>query len=373
MSYNIAIDATSIPEKPTGIGNYIKGLINALANIESTNNLFVLVRSDQIGLFKHQRLNIVNCGKLNVTKRLLWEQFSLPFLLKKLKIDILHSPNYTIPLFAQCKKVCTIHDLTSYIFPNRRKKIHGCFFRLMIKLSVYNADCIISVSENTKKDIQRIFKKIKTPVECVYQGFSSSYSRDDKSIIPTKNMIANKPYFLFVSTIEPSKNVERMVDAFISFNNSCDKKYSLCISGKLGWGYKNVLEKIEDESKNQSIEYRGYVKDNELVELYRDAFAFIYPSLYEGFGIPPLEAMACGVPVLCSNNSSLPEVVADAALTFDPYSTEEIESAMKKISDNNQLRDELINRGYAQCKKFSWNDTAAKVTSIYQKFLIFNA
>ncbi len=369
MNYNIAIDATSIPERPTGIGNYTKGLIDALSKINGPYKIFVFVRTVHRELFNHKNLTIVNCGNLNTFKRILWEQLSLPFLVKKYKIDLLHSPNYTIPYFARCRKVCTIHDLTSYIYPNRRKRIHGCFFRLMIKLSVANADCIVSVSENTKKDILRIFNDLRTPVECVYQGFGSIYSTKAKTNKLSYKSNVKKPYFLFVSTIEPSKNIERLIDAFCSFSNTTDKKYSLYISGKLGWGYTKVLQKIKTESQNHQIEYIGYVKDDELVNLYRNAHAFIYPSLYEGFGIPPLEAMACGVPVLCSNNSSLPEVVGDAAITFDPYCTKEIESAMKQISSDPKLREELIIRGHSQCKKFSWNNNAEKTISLYQKIL----
>lgn len=369
MGYSIAVDATSIPERPTGIGNYIKGLINALADSDGPYKLFVFVRSEHRDLFHHKNLTIIDCGKLNVLKRILWEQFSLPFLLKKYKISLLHSPNYTVPIFASCKKVCTIHDLTSYIFPNRRKKIHGWFFRSMIKLSVYNADYLIAVSKNTRKDILNIFKGISAPVECVYQGFSSIYSQRVKSNTAILKTSVKSPYFLFVSTIEPSKNVERLIDAFCAFNNSAAIRFSLCLSGKLGWGYADVLQKIKNESEKHSIEYIGYVKDEELVSLYSNAFAFIYPSLYEGFGIPPLEAMACGVPVLCSNNSSLPEVVGDAAITFDPYSVEEIESAMTQLSKNQQLRVELINKGYEQCKKFSWNQNAVKSFAIYQNLI----
>lgn len=369
MNYNIAIDATSIPERPTGIGNYIIGLINAISIVDGTFKIFVFVRDEHSKLFKQKNLTIINCGKLNVLYRILWEQLSLPFLVNKYKIDLLHSPNYTIPIFAKCKKVCTIHDLTSYIFPKRRKKIHGSFFRLMIKLSVFKADCIVAVSENTKKDILRIFKGLRTDVECIYQGFSSIYSTDGISKELNEKSGVKTPYFLFVSTIEPSKNVERLIDAFCSFSSKAEKKFSLYLSGKLGWGYATVLQKIKTESENHLVEYVGYIKDDELVDLYRHAFAFIYPSLYEGFGIPPLEAMACGVPVLCSNNSSLPEVVGDAAITFDPYCIEEIESAMKQISMDLKLRGELINRGYSQCKRFSWNTTALKTFSIYHKTL----
>jgi glycosyltransferase involved in cell wall biosynthesis len=370
MNYNFAIDATSIPNKPTGIGNYTIGLIYSLEKQIGNNKLFIFARDDQRILLNDAKSNIIYCGKLNTFKRLLWEQCMLPRLVKKYSIHLLHSPNYSIPLRASCKKVCTIHDLTSFLYPKRRKLIHGWFFRKMIRLSINHADMLISVSENTKKDIKDIFKKT-VEIKTIYQGFNSiQYSDVQKSsppAAPIDALIKNK-YFLFVSTLEPSKNINRLIQSFMSFNNKNGNGYKLYLVGKLGWGYQDFLAEV-NKPENDNIRYLGYQTNEQLYHLYKNALAFVYPSLYEGFGIPPLEAMACGLPVLFSNASSLPEVVEDAALLFDPCSKSEISDSMDTIANNPELRKTLIAKGYKQCSKFSWDKAAGEVLSAYYQIL----
>lgn len=369
MSYIFALDATSIPNKPTGIGNYTLGLIRSLSQKIINDRLIIFGRHDQNKTFGNLNATFIDCGNLNTPKRLIWEQIQLPLLLKKHSIDLLHSPNYTLPSCAKCKRIVTIHDLTSFIFPNRRKLIHGWFFRQMIRLSIKKADMIISVSENTRKDIYTIFKRQEN-VQTVYQGFNSQFTNiESKSFIYNGKMAIKNPYFLFVSTIEPSKNVERLIRSFLQFNKQNNFTHNLYLVGKLGWSYNKIIEMINSSETKANVKYLGYQTNEQLFYLYRYAQAFIYPSLYEGFGIPPLEAMACNVPTLCSNTSSLPEVVGDAALTFDPYNEQELIDAMKKISHDTILRKDLIEKGRQRCKQFSWDKTAEEILKFYYKLV----
>ncbi len=373
MSYRFGIDATAIPVKPTGIGNYTLQLIWWLSEQlkGEEDELYVFGRSDQRCIPEFNNTLFIDCGKVNILKRLFWEQTVFPSIIKKYNLNLMHSPNYSIPIFAECKKVCTIHDLTCYLFPKRRKFFHGLYFRKMIKCSVEKADFIITVSDNTKKDIEKIFCRKFGNMQTIYQGYNSIFSEINynKNLILNDSIDLSRPYFLFVSTIEPSKNVERLISAFSRFISDTSSEYMLYLVGKIGWYYKKIKNILNKPEFSRNIRYLGYQNNIQLSLLYKHAFCFVFPSLYEGFGIPLLEAMACGIPVICSNTSSIPEVVDNAALTFDPFDKENILLALKTISKDKNLRQELIKKGYDQVKKFSWEKSSRDILNIYYKLV----
>jgi glycosyltransferase involved in cell wall biosynthesis len=369
MSYKFGFNISSVPNTPAGVGIYTLHLAQSLIKLvnQSNDRLFIFGRSNQKNLKAIQNSEFIDCGRLPTAKRLLWEQTTLPKLTKRHNIDLFHAPNYSIPLRASCKKVCTIHDLTCYLFPRRRKMIHGWYFRKMIHYSVRHADAIITVSDNTRKDIEKVFKKKFSHIQTVYQGVTMPQAHTPLNETDYGQQLRT-PYFLFVSTIEPSKNVERLIRVFSDFVKEY-RNFHLYVAGKPGWGYKRIIQIIHEPETGNNIHYLGYQTNEQLANLYANAFAFIYPSLYEGFGIPPLEAMASGTPVLCSYTSSLPEVIGDAALTFNPYNDNEILRAMQTIVENEPVRNSLINKGKQQIRKFSWERSAKETLQIYLSLL----
>lgn len=372
MNFRFGIDITSIPKTPAGVGNYIIHLAKSLIKLinQSNDRLFIFGRSDQKYSAEFKGADFIDCGHLTTFKRIFWEQVRLPGLIEQYEIDLFHSPNYSIPIRAKCKKVCTIHDLTCYIFPKRRKKIHGLYFRKMIKYSVKLADFIFVDSVNTQNDILSIFKTQQENIQVVYPGFNPLFNDQLKSKPKglNQNIDLKRPYFLFISTIEPSKNVERLIMVFSEYVKR-KKEFHLYLAGKPGWGYSNINKMINSPELGKNVHYIGYQSNEKLVNLYSNAFALVYPSLYEGFGIPPLEAMACGIPVICSNASSIPEVVGNAALTFDPYDEDELLQAMRTISENENIRLSLIEKGYKRTEQFSWDNSANDILNVYYKLV----
>jgi glycosyltransferase involved in cell wall biosynthesis len=370
---NLAIDITSVPLQPAGVGIYILNLARSLISIASQNGykIFIFGRNNQSGMPEFQGAEFIACGMMSRAKRIIWEQAILPKILLHYKIALIHSPNYSIPVFAHCKKVCTIHDLTCLNFPMRRKFWHGFYFRNMIGMSARYSDFLLSDSENTRQDILRYFPKAHNKIRTVYPACNYIFNSPPEAI-PDSNYIQlglEPGYFLFVSTIEPSKNLERLINAFEMFKLKTHSNTSMVIVGKTGWNYKNILNKIKTSAAARYIKTLGYQTNETLFHLYKNALALVYPSLYEGFGIPPLEAMSLNIPVLAANASSIPEVVGGAALLFDPTDTHEMMLRMIEIYENKDLRKELAARGSKRVKLFSWNKSAQEIIAIYKTIL----
>jgi glycosyltransferase involved in cell wall biosynthesis len=364
---NFGIDITSIPVKPAGVGHYILQLTKAISDVlKNTNDsFFVFGQTEQKERSEFKDSKFIDCGKMSIYKRTFWEQSILPYYLKKYQIHLLHSPNHTIPFFTKCKRVCTIHDLSWHLFPERKKYLYALYYKSMINYSIRHADLVFTDSDNTKNDILRIVKPSKNNIHTLYPGANNFFTKlDNQKVLFCLNKFRIKnPYFFFVGTIEPNKNIERLIYAFNGFLESSNQIFSLVLAGKKGWSCKEVNKLIE-ESENK-IQYINYVTNEDLIALYNGAHAFIYPSLYEGFGMPPLEAMACGAPVLCSNTSSLPEVVGDAAISFNPYNVDEIKEAMVKSLVIGK-RQSLIEKGFIQLNKFSWKKTSSEIYRFYK-------
>lgn len=368
-----ALDLTSIPAKPTGIGMYSLNLakhLHQLIQSKDVSRFCVLVQQDSAlrgELDDVEKIIVPPMGKL---KRVLWECFSLPKIVKHNNISLIHSPNYSTPIGVSCAKVTTIHDLTSFLFPKRRKKIHAFYSRTMMLITSIFADTIISVSKNTSDDVLKYLPvRKKNPIVTIYQGKNEIFRPIEGGIsrLIKEKYSCIRPYFLFVSTVETSKNIDLLSEVFIRFSKESSDHPELLVVGKKGWGCKKFWDLLEREDGKNAIRYLGYVPDADLVQLYNGARSLIYPSLYEGFGIPPLEAMSCGTPVIASNISSIPEVVGEAAILIDPYSTEDILFALEKIQSDESLRLTLSRSGIIQAANFTWDKSAAEHYQVYME------
>ena len=394
----IGIDCRTILSMETGelagTAHYTSALVHHLLAIDKENT-YVLFFDGRIKTAGHPspgdgfRLPVMDWANKNVEMVFL-PVSRLPFVttywflaraLRRAKLDLFHSPAHPLPLGYNGKSVWTVHDLAIYNhpewFPGGARQWFST--RVTVPRSISRVTRLIAVSENTKRDMMRIFNVPKEKISVIYEGAPKINQNDNTKF---------KNYFLFIGTIEPRKNLVRLIDAFIQFrqNNlqltlhhpsrisggTGQATYNLLLAGASGWKNDEVFLSIERANLKLgkgSVQYLGYVSEEEKMALLKNATAFVWPSLYEGFGLPVLEAMSVGVPVITSNVSSIPEITGDAAVLVDPESVEEIADAMKRIVEDRALREQLKTRGVARAKEFTWEKMAKETLAVYQEVL----
>jgi len=373
----IAIDATIVREENTGTGFYILNLLNGLLKIDEKNEYIIFIdESVAKNMLKIKKSNFKIINKVFKYKltRILWQLLILPMVLKKKKVNILHSANYVTPLYKLgFKIIVTIHDVTFLLFPEKYTITKRLFYRLMIPIFVKISDKIIAISDNTKKDILLIFKVPDEKVVVIYATCSENFNNiidENKNTEVLSRYNIDKAFMLFVGMIEPRKNIISILNAFKDMDKEIDA--DLVIVGKKGWYFKEIEDFII-QSKNSNLKnkiiFTGYVPENEIKSLFQKALFFIFPSFYEGFGLPPLQAMACGTPVITSNISSLPEVVGEAAIYIDPYELEELKNAMLYLYNNIAKREELIKKGFLQCDNFRIEIVARSLVNVIENMV----
>jgi glycosyltransferase involved in cell wall biosynthesis len=353
----IGIDTQSMVGFKTGIGYYTKNLVQSL------------LKEKDFDFYTYKDESLKN---LNTLQRIRWENFSLVNLARKDKIDLLHIPGFAGPLLkAKYKRVTTVHDLIGLIYPSNLGPISRFYWQKWLPLCIRNSDAIIADSENTRRDIINLLNIKGEKITVIPLAADNTFSKlSDTHYL---NEIAKKyslpaDFILTVGTIEPRKNIPLLIESFASYIQENNNNLKLLIVGKQDWGFPEVQKTIYKLRINDRVRFTGYVEDTELSAFYNLAKAFVYPSLYEGFGLPVLEALSCGVPVICSNISSLPEIVADAAILISPYNASEIKNAIKRMNENSYLRQEFSERGIQQAKKFSWERTIQQIREVYKKF-----
>ena len=290
---------------------------------------------------------------------LIWSQMSLPVdLFMNRKLDVFFSPAHYAPRASPVPTVVTIHDLAYKFFPN--EFLSGDLYKLnkWTEYSVKKAARVICVSEHTKSDLVKFFPKVESKTSVVLNGFRTP----KKLRVTGYKLQESNPYILFVGTIQPRKNISALIEAFEEFVQA-HPEFELKIVGKRGWLYSETLKRIESSPFLKQIKYLGFVADKELESLYVNAYATVLSSHYEGFGLPVLEAMSYGSPVIASNNSSLPEVGGDAVLYCNPNDSKTIIDALEKLQDS-KLRKSLLLKAEKQLTKFSWTKCAEETLSI---------
>jgi glycosyltransferase involved in cell wall biosynthesis len=367
---NIAFDARSLTLYKTGIGKYTENLARYLEKLDSNVNLYLYSNRDII--IKKENNVETACardliGKYNSS---LWFQFSLPFYLNDQsgnKIDLFHGTMAMLPLAVRMPTVVTIYDLVLEKFPETMYWKNWLSLKTLMRISARKASKIIAISENTKKDIIDYFGIDEEKIRVIYLGVDSQFSPqpDPNEADALEKYNLTDGYILSVGTLEPRKNFHRLINAYKMVASSGQKTPKLVIIGGHGWGNEELGKVVRESGLDERVILAGYVPDEDIPVLYRNASVFVYPSLYEGFGLPPLEAMACGTPVITSNLSSIPEVVGDAAILIDPYNTAEIAQAIASVLKNEGLRDSLRTSGLVRSKLFNWEKTARETHSLY--------
>ena len=390
----IGIDARFFGPKQKGLGRYVQKLIENLKN-SGDFEFIIFLRKENFNNFKPPAKNF---KKVLADWR--WytfaEQIFMPIKIWQEKVDLMHFPHFNVPIFCPTRFVVTIHDLVLKKYPTRRAttlnpliyKIKELGYKLVLGRAVKGAQKIITPSNFTKNEILNYFKIRPEKIEVIYEGVLE-LPTNDKKLIANNNLLKEygieNPYILYVGNAYPHKNLEGLISAFAKIMNNEQptiNNYQLVLVGEIDYFYKKLIEncpprldgelrlgKLKIENYNSMV-FTGFVSDDELPELYKNAILYVSPAFSEGFGLPPLEAMSYGVPVIASKSGAQPEILGEAALYFNPKNIEDMTEKISVLLKDENLRKDLINRGYEQIKKYSWEKMAEETLKIYQS--VFN-
>jgi glycosyltransferase involved in cell wall biosynthesis len=370
LHMRIGIDATAIPANRAGAGNYIFSLVAGLASVDAENEYFVFAKPDHIAEWGIDQDNfhfLPSAGRYRAV-RLAWEQCILPMLVRRHHIDVLHSPHYTMPIFGPCRKVVTFCDMIFLLYPEVHTLSKRAFFRTMMPISARRAQAIIAISESTARDVVQLLRVPPDRVHAIPLAAAGNFLPiDDPTSVDSvcsRYGLRTGEFVLFVGVMEPRKNIPVLLHAYRKLVDRGVSK-QLAIVGKRGWMCDDVLSTVQTLDLEKRVVFTGYVPSRDLPYLYNGACLFIYPSLYEGFGLPVLEAMACGTPVVTSNVSSMPEIVGDSALLVDPRNSEEIAQAMEKLLADDILSHAMRESALKRAAMYSWDRTARETLQVY--------
>jgi glycosyltransferase involved in cell wall biosynthesis len=367
----IGIDARFYGPIGKGLGRYTQEVVDNIIKLDQKNKYIIFLRKENFSDFKCDDVRIKKV-LANIKWYGLSEQIIFPFYILRERLDLMHFPHFNVPIFCPVKFIVTIHDLILIKFPTLRAttlgpvvyKIKNLAYKIVISLAVKRAMKILAVSEYTKKAVVEQFKVDSKKVVVTYEGVAeflkTPFSKDKES------NFNNKPYLLYVGNGYPHKNLEGLIKVFSEINKT-RPELKLVLVGKEDYFYSRLKQYAKNFSNN--IIFPGYVSDDKLKELYANAALYIFPSFYEGFGLPPLEAMAHGLTVVSSDKTCLPEILGEAALYFNPDDEMDMKNKIEQALANEKLRENLINRGYEQIKKYSWIDCAKKTLEVYRSCL----
>jgi glycosyltransferase involved in cell wall biosynthesis len=365
----IGIDAHAIGSQTAGNETYIKNLVEALAAIDTENEYVLFFTRPEAADAWRGRFRNVRVCLVRPHTRYLRIPFSLPLAAWRTGVDLLHV-QYVAPPICPCPVVATIHDLSFEHLPQLYTPRERWLFKLAIGYTARRAARILTVSEYSARDLLATYRLPPERVVVTPEGVSALFApvRDPARLQAVRRRYGiAREYILSVGSLQPRKNLVRLIRAYVNLRRRDEEwDHQLVIVGKKGWLYQDIFRAARQSPFGEDILFTGYVPEEDLPALYSGATVFVYPSLFEGFGLPVLEAMACGVPVITSNSSSLPEVVGEAALLVDPYDERALEVALQNVVWNAELRRELSERGMRRARHFSWTRTAELTLRVYE-------
>lgn len=371
---NIGIDARFFGPVGKGLGRYTQKLIEHLERTDNENRYFVFIGKENFDDYHPKNKNfqkvLADCKWYTLR-----EQFFMPRMLGKHDLDLVHFPHFNVPIFYFKPFVITIHDLILVHFPTVRASTLGplkyWFKFLAYKITIFSAikraRKIITVSEFTKKDILKHYDVEEGKIVVTYEACEEKTKnvKGNDSIILEKYGII-KPYILYVGNAYPHKNLEALVDAFDLFYAE-EKRVRLVLVGKEDYFYARLKQYVKKQNI-KNVMFPGFVDDSDLEDIYSHSLAYVFPSLYEGFGLPPLEAMEKGIPVASSDHECMKEILEDSAFFFDGRNKEKMADALLRICNDSKLRERLIKKGLLQAAKYSWGTMALQTQQIYTDF-----
>jgi glycosyltransferase involved in cell wall biosynthesis len=362
-----------IPGEVGGTETYARGLIEALAQEDVRNEytVFINCESRHLDFIHHPHFKIVEC-RLKATNRVarfLWEQFILPGQVRRAGLDLLHSLGYVAPLYLPCKSVVTIHDLNYKYVPQSMTVVTRSVQRLFVEASAHRTDHIIAVSEFVRGQLINYLKfppeKITTIHEAVERNVFT-HAKPGRLLLSSYGL--SRPYIFAFSSLTPHKNIASLIKAFQRINEIIPGAYQLVITGHQPRGNQSLKEEAIKLGLKDSVIFTGYLERPDINALLSGAAVFAFPSFYEGFGLPVLEAMSCGTPVACSERAALPEIAGDAALYFDPGDVEQMAKVLLKILQDEPGRQFLRQRAEKNLERFSWEKTARQTVAVYTSY-----
>lgn len=365
----IGIDARMYGVSFTGIGRYTYELVKNLAEMDKENEFVIFMRKEAYDSFTspNERFKKVLADFPHYS---FGEQIGFLKVINQENLDLMHFTHFNAPIFYNKPYVVTIHDLTLSFFPGKKMTnlLQRMAYYVVIRNVTKKAKKIIAVSEHTKKDLIETLKIPTDKIEVVYNGVSPKFgdteptSRTDLM----QKLGLQKPYFLYTGVWRDHKNIVGMIKAFSEFNKEVGNQYNLVITGPHNPTYHEIPDTVKNLGIENDVHLVGLVSDPDLFALYNHAIAYVFPSFYEGFGLPPLEAMQCGTPVIASRTSATPEICGQGnALFFDPYDIEDMSKAMRLIATDPPIRQRLIDNGRERVKDFSWGKMTKSVLNVY--------
>jgi len=373
----VAIDYTPAYEQGGGIGRYVRELVGALAACDTATDYRLFVAGG------HSRAILPSLGSNFQWKRTrlspkwlarLWFRagLSVPVEVFVGPIDLYHATDFVLPsTLARTRTILTVHDLSFVRVPDAASPRLKAYLDRVVPDSVRRADHVLADSQATKEDLVALYGVLPEKITVLLSGVGLQFQCASSGVVMTTRIrygLGSHPYILAVGTVQPRKNYGRLIQA-LALLRAQGYDLDLVIAGGRGWLEDPIYETVHTLQMTKHVRFIGFAREEDLPALYSGAICLAFPSLYEGFGLPVLEAMACGTPVVTSNVSSLPEVAGDAALMVDPYNVEAIAYAIKRILDDGELRGKLIERGYAQTGRFSWDKSARQLLQIYSDML----
>ncbi len=364
----------------TGIGLYTDNLIQRLHQHTKDDEQVYLLGMD----FFHNADRVRGCLSSNVrlktngmmhygVYRRLWHW--MPFLdygrFFNVSADIFHFTNFVVPPYVKGKVITTIYDMVYRLYPETMEKANRVKLERGLFDSCRRADKIITISENSRQEIMDFLNVPKEKIHIIYPGVDTAYFSGDKDETLASQVSMRydlpKQYFLYLGTLEPRKNIETILDAFRLYRQRYPQGHELVIAGKKGWQYEQIFKQVESFGLVSSVHFPGYVEEADKKQIYTGASAFLFPSLYEGFGMPPLEAMACGVPVIAANTASLPEAVGGGGLLIDPMDSEKMAEYMERLVEDQVYAQQLAVKGAAQARSFNWDNSVQALFQVYRE------
>lgn len=372
---HVAIDLTALMPRPSGVDNYLRELVTHLGQIDTENRYTVFLNLEDRDLFVRRLPDNFHIHAWCLRPRpvrLLFQQVMLPIACQIIRADVLHSPSFLMPWWrGRPRHLLTVHDATLFSMPEMHSSLRASSaFRSAVATSIRRAGMINVPSQATREDLLELFPNLfRSNIRVTPFGVAPSFTRATESEIieNSKRMRLPEKYILFVGTIEPRKNLERLVESYRRLVQAGGVTEHLLLAGRLGWGYERLLKQLAQPELQGRVHFRGFVPHEDLPWLYRGARLFVYPSLCEGFGFPPLEAMACGVPVISAPNSSLAENLRGAAELVSPTDVAALEAGMWRLLTNEGLRAQRIEQGIRRAAEFRWEQTARAVQSCYRE------
>jgi glycosyltransferase involved in cell wall biosynthesis len=362
----IGIDARKLHD--FGIGTYIRNLLRQLARLDGQSEYVLVSRPDDVpalaSLGGNFRAVAEPSGNYTIA-----EQLRIPLALARERVTLFHAPHYVLPPLVRCKSVVTIHDVIHLMFPQYLpSRMALAYARMSIGLAARRATRVMTVSESSKRDILRYVDIPPEKVDVIYNAYDERFGvePEEEAVLRVRERYQlHDEFVLYAGNVKPHKNLERLIEAFYLVRKSGLDHLKLVLIGDDISKYFALRRAVHQYQLHPYVRFLGYLPEETLAVMYRLAGVFVFPSLYEGFGLPPLEAMASGTPVVTSNVSSMPEVAGDAAVLVDPYEPQAIADGITKVLTDETLRADLRRKGLARAKQFSWEQSVRRIHDIY--------